>query len=232
MLIHIKKIAIAVAFILMFSSATSPFVKAEEVSKKEFVDFDLESINSIDDIPKELLDPNFYSEDEIIKIPLEYFNPSHPDTIDTIFIGNNSKKGEIHTSAIAAAAGVYLIPGIGPVALTVTGAVVIGGVTIAAGSWLYNKISYYFSKKAADAAAKKVPKSLKKSEGKVDLKKFKDKHGKTPAQKTSGTFKNGKWVITKDVANHIGYNGNKKAWKIGNPTRKASLDKYGNVISE
>ncbi|MEH3001287.1 hypothetical protein [Bacillus pumilus] len=86
---------------------------------------------------------------------------------------------------------VYLIPGIGPVALTV-----IGGVTIAAGSWLYNKISYYFSKKNADAAAKKIPKSLKKSEGKVDLKKFKDKHGKTPAQKTSGTFKNGNLVIT------------------------------------
>ncbi|AMM99280.1 hypothetical protein P5485_019185 [Bacillus pumilus] len=73
---------------------------------------------------------------------------------------------------------------------------------------------------------------LKKSEGKVDLKKFKDKHGKTPAPKTSGTFKNGKWIITKDVANHIDYNGNKKAWKIGTPTRKASLDKYGNVISE
>ncbi|MCY7525862.1 hypothetical protein MWG61_17355, partial [Bacillus safensis] len=53
------------------------------------------------------------------------------DTIDTIFIGNNSKKDEIHTLAIAAAAGVYLIPGIGPVALTVTSAVVIGGVTIA-----------------------------------------------------------------------------------------------------
>lgn len=50
--------------------------------------------------------------------------------------------------------------------------------------------------------------------------------------RTSGTFKNGKWVITKDNAGHIGYNGNKKAWKIGNPTRKASLDRFGNIIDK
>jgi hypothetical protein len=93
-------------------------------------------------------------------------------------------------------------------------------------------VSGYFSKKAAEKAADSVPNSLKKSRMKVDLSKFKDKNGNTPADKTSGTFSNGKWTITKDNSGHLGYNGNKKAWKIGNPTRKASLDRYGNVISK
>ncbi|WP_214734339.1 hypothetical protein [Exiguobacterium sp. s154] len=108
----------------------------------------------------------------------------------------------------------YFIPGIGQVAITVTGAVVIGGTTIAAGSWLYNKVTAYFGKKDAEEAASKIPKSLKKTNMQVDLSKFKDKNGRTPANKSSGIFTNGKWSITKDDTGHLGYNGNKKAWKI------------------
>jgi hypothetical protein len=58
---------------------------------------------------------------------------------------------------------------------------------------------------------------------KVDLAKVKHKNLKTPATKTNDTFTNGKWTITKDNSGHLGNNGNKKAWKIGNPTRQASL---------
>ena len=43
------------------------------------------------------------------------------------------------------------------------------------------------------------------------------------------------WNIKKDEAGHIGYNGEKKAWKVwkkGASKRTASLDKKGNVIDE
>lgn len=44
----------------------------------------------------------------------------------------------------AAAAGVYLIPGVGEVALAATGAIILGGVTIGAGHWAYKTITSYF----------------------------------------------------------------------------------------
>ena len=130
------------------------------------------------------------------------------------------------------------IPGIGKVAIAVTGAIIIGGVTIKAGSWLYNKISTYFAKKEAEEAAEKIPKKLKsKSDDmKVDLGKFKNKYGKTAKQTTSNPpFTNGNWYLEKDEAGHLGYNGEKKVWKLwkkGEKKRTASLDKHGNVISK
>lgn len=203
------------------------------VQKETSTDWNFE-YNSIEEVPKELFEPGYYSEDEIIYLPSEYLNPYHPDTISRIYTNdsNSQQDGKIRKMAIPVAAGIYLIPGIGEIAITVTGGLVIAGVAVSAGSWIYNKVSAYFSKKAAEGAAAKIPKSLKKSGMQVDLSKFKDKNGKTPVSRTSGTFKNGKWIITKDSAGHIGYNGNKKAWKIGNPKRKGSLDKSGNIIDE
>lgn len=193
--------------------------------------------NSIEEVPKELFEPGYYSEEEIIYLPSEYLNPYHPDTISTTYANGDSKQkdGEIRTMAFPiAAAGIYMIPGIGQVAITATGGLIVAGVAVSAGSWIYNKVSAYFSEKAAKEAAAKIPKSLKKSGSSttVDLSKFKDKFGKTPLSRTSGTFKNGKWVITKDSAGHIGYDGTKKAWKIGNPKRVGSLNKNGKVIDE
>lgn len=54
---------------------------------------------------------------------------------------NNS----VTNRGIAAAAGVYFIPGVGQVLITVTGAIIVAGVTVCVGSWLYNKISTYFA---------------------------------------------------------------------------------------
>ncbi|MDL5378435.1 hypothetical protein ACNOIU_16055 (plasmid) [Exiguobacterium mexicanum] len=202
-------------------------------SSEEYTDWNFE-YKSIEEVPKELLEPGFYSEEEIFHIPSEYLDPYHPDTIYTTYdpYSNDSESGQVQTFALGAAAGVYFIPGIGQVAITVTGAVVIGGATIAAGSWLYNKVTAYFGKKDAEQAASEIPKSLKKTNMQVDLSKFKDKNGRTPANKSSGTFKNGKWVITKDNSGHLGYNGNKKVWKIGNPGRTGSLDSNGYIIDK
>jgi len=136
----------------------------------------------------------------------------------------------------ALVAGTWWIPGVGQVMITITGVVTIAGVTIAAGSWVYNKVKAYFSEKDAKDAASKVPNKLKSGDMQVDLGKFKDKNNKTPLNKSSGTFKNGDWEIVKDTSGHTGYNGNPKAWKLNNTTKKpprvASLDKYGNIIDK
>lgn len=232
-----KRIAASLAFLLMSSVITTTFASVNEseeslIENEVTTDWEFE-YNSFEEIPKELLEASYFSDEEIIYIPEEYLDPYHDDTIYTTQnVYGSPNNGGVQTYAIGAAAGVYYIPGIGQVAITVTGVLVIGGATIAAGSWLYNKVSAYFSKKSAESAADKIPKSLKSSDMKVDLKKFKDKTGSTPADRTSGTFTNGKWTITKDNSGHLGYNGNKKAWKIGNPLRQASLDRYGNVISK
>ena len=41
--------------------------------------------------------------------------------------------------------GVYAIPGVGQVAVAITGTIIIGGITIAVGSWLYSKIKAWFA---------------------------------------------------------------------------------------
>lgn len=67
--------------------------------------------------------------------------------------GNLDSEG-IQTRAIAVLAGVYFIPGIGKIALTVTGVVIVGGVTYKAGSRIHNKVAVYFAEKAYKKAKK------------------------------------------------------------------------------
>ncbi|MCM1158386.1 MAG: hypothetical protein NC300_06315 [Bacteroidales bacterium] len=43
------------------------------------------------------------------------------------------------------AAGLYFIPGVGQVLITVAGVVIVSGIVICVGSWLYNKITIYFA---------------------------------------------------------------------------------------
>lgn len=89
----------------------------------------------------------------------------------------------------------------------------------------------WIMKAAAEDAAAKIPKKLKKSDDVVDLGKFKDKYGNTPVTKNSGEFKNGEWSIDKDTAGHTGYDGTVKKWKIKkNGNRIGSLNKDGKVI--
>ncbi|MDF1508710.1 hypothetical protein PZE06_10960 [Robertmurraya sp. DFI.2.37] len=84
-----------------------------------------------------------------------------------------------------------------------------------------NQVSAYFRKKAAEKAAADIPKSKKSLILQV-------------ISKSSGTFTIGKWKIDKDESGHTGYNGNKRAWKVGNTSTKriASLDKYENIIGD
>ncbi|MED1947050.1 MULTISPECIES: hypothetical protein [Brevibacillus] len=88
-------------------------------------------------------------------------------------------------------------------------------------------------KKAAEDVADSLPNDIMDDDITVDLGSFKDKHGNTPLTKSSGEFKNGKWTVEKDTAGHLGWNGEKKAWKLKKSgDRKASLDKDGVVLGK
>ncbi|MBU8772007.1 hypothetical protein [Cytobacillus oceanisediminis] len=150
---------------------------------KEVVGWEFE-YDSFEEIPTELLEPGYYSEEDIIYIPAEYQNPYHPDTIGTTYYPyGNPQEGGFQTFAIGAAAGVYFIPGIGQVAITVTGALVIGGATIAAGSWLYNKVAGYFAEKAYEKAKKDGAKTSNHSTQSTSTKSSLDTTGKPLSSK-------------------------------------------------
>lgn len=131
------------------------------------------------------------------------------------------------TNRAAAVAGVYFIPGIGQIAIAATGVIIVGGVAIAAGSWLWNTITSWLSDSHSQKIAKiraSIPSSLRKSNGDVDLGKF------TKKQKGRQEWKAGNgWSIDKDTAGHGG-----KKWKLKNKQGKrvASLGKNGEVLGD
>lgn len=141
--------------------------------------------------------------------------------------GDNTDKQLAFVPAVAA--GTYFVPGVGEVAIAASGAIVVGGITIKAGSALYDKIKDFFSDSQKVVSSKyNIPKSLLDSDGKVKLGGFKDKNGRTPLNKSGGSFKKGNWSVDKDKSNHGG-----RKWKLkNNGKRKASLDENGKVLSD
>lgn len=125
-----------------------------------------------------------------------------------------SQNNQQNSRAVAVLA-VYFVPGLGEVALLATGAIAIGATVYSVGSWAYNTFTNWLktsAKKEAQDAAKKVSNKVKVngSNDKVDLGQFKDKNGKTPKNKNSGTFtstKDKRYTIKKDTAGHTGYDG-------------------------
>lgn len=126
---------------------------------------------------------------------------------------------------MAIAAGVYFIPGIGEVAILATGAIAVAGVTIAAGSWLYETITEWLSdSEAQEIAAIKaqIPSRFRTDSGDVDLSKFTEK-----VKGSSSLREKGGWTVDKDTAGHGG-----SAWKLKDKSGKrvASLDSDGKVL--
>ncbi|SET54334.1 hypothetical protein SAMN05443270_0430 [Lacrimispora sphenoides] len=130
---------------------------------------------------------------------------------------------------MAIAAGVYFIPGIGEIAIAATGAIVVAGVTIAVGSWLYNTITDWLNDSDARKIAKikgKIPARVRDDNGDVDLGKFDQKvngKGKVAYKEKGG------WTIEKDTAGH----GDRK-WKLKDKKDKrvASLGENGEVLAD
>jgi RHS repeat-associated protein len=122
----------------------------------------------------------------------------------------------------AIAVGVYFIPGIGEVALLATGAVVLGGITYKAGSWIANKVKTYQSKKVKEIS-KKIPNRLKKSDDTVDIDQFEGGSQTRVNQKTG-------WSIERDRAKGQSHGGSYWKLKDKKGKRVATLDKYGKIL--
>lgn len=120
-------------------------------------------------------------------------------------------------------AGTWYIPGVGEVVVTVVGVVIVAGVTIKAGTWIYNTVKNWFAERAEIKAVQdKIPSRLKNKNGNVDLGKFKQKvTGKTSYKEDGG------WTIDKDTSGH-GWSTWKLKDKAGN--RVGSLDANGKVL--
>ena len=138
---------------------------------------------------------------------------------------NNQDSGAAQTYA-AIAAGAYFIPGIGQILIAATGVITVAGVTIAAGSWLYETITEWLSdSEAQEIAAIKaqIPSRFRTDSGDVDLSKFDEKvSGNSVKYKEDGG-----WTVEKDTSGHGG-----SAWKLKNKSgeRVASLDANGKVL--
>ena len=71
-------------------------------------------------------------------------------------------------SAVALVAGTWWIPGVGEVIITAAGVIIVGGAVIAAGTWIYNAVTDWFTQRAEISAAKSnIPSRLKDGNGNV-----------------------------------------------------------------
>lgn len=164
------------------------------------------------------LSPGFYSNilqiSEQDKMEIQRFLKEREENVYKP-LRNERVAGYICTTAAPAVVAVYFIPGIGEVALLATGAIVVGGITYYAGSWMYNKIMPYI-------IGFYIPNRLKKNGDTVDLSKFNKKIRGKQAYKEDGG-----WYIEKDTAGHGG-----SKWKLKKPNgeRVASLDEKGKIL--
>lgn len=215
-----KALLVILSFSLIFS-VVGPSISSAEVSTdiKEYG-----QTNQTDGIT--LFEDGIIINDKFYT--LEEFD-HYLDNVQIVDLSEGEENNTGISLAFAPAAGIYFIPGIGQVTLAATGAIIVGGITIKAGSALYKTIKNFFNNPKRVVASKYgIPKSLLNSNGNVKLGSFKDKHGNTPLKKSSGTFKNGKWSVQKDTAGHGG-----RKWKLKKDgKRKASLDKNGKVLSK
>ena len=140
---------------------------------------------------------------------------------------NKAVKIETPQTRAAIAAGIYFIPGIGQIAIAATGAIVVAGVAVAAGSWLYDTITNWLSDSTAREIAEvraKIPSRIRDENGDVDLGQFDQKvSGKTAYKEKGG------WVIDKDNAGHGG-----RKWKLKDKSgnRVASLGENGEILGK
>ena len=133
---------------------------------------------------------------------------------------------EIHlNSAAALVAGTWFVPGVGEVIITATGVILISGVAVEVGSWVYDAVTDWFAKQAEIKEAKaNIPSRLKDGDGNVKVGDFNQPvSGKTAYKEKGG------WTIEKDTAGHGG-----RKWKLKNKKgdRIASLDENGKVLGK
>lgn len=159
----------------------------------------------------------------------KYYNQTQFERMLNKAYSSYTTEDNIATLSSVAIVSAYFIPGIGEVAITVTGAVILAGVTIKAGTWIYKKIKKWVKQKKIEKqeinnAKSKIPSRLKDKNGNVNLGLFNQnvRGGKSKKEK-------GGWSIDKDTAGHKG-----SKWKLKDKknNRVASLDGKGRVVGK
>lgn len=199
-----KKIIFLLTFVLFLSSIGTTGLYSVKASQLESEETNVDPANSSLAVLDNgiLIDGEFYTPKQFEK---------YLKSVEIVLVSDNVTTEESSIQFyFALAPTIYFVPGVGQVALLATGAIVVSGVTIATGTWLYKTISNYFNDPVRVISSNYgIPKSLLDSSGRVRLGSFKDKHGNTPLKKSAGSFKNGKWSVEKDTAGHGG-----RAWKL------------------
>lgn len=109
----------------------------------------------------------FLTRDRVLNINLYFYCLNNPvNLIDNYGLDPNAA-----AATLGAFSGIYMIPGIGQVAILVTGVVIVAGVTIYTSSWLFRKVKDYIHSIRFD-----IPKKLFKNgnSNQIDLNKFKN----------------------------------------------------------
>ena len=122
-------------------------------------------------------------DDSGITINGVYYTPKEfEELLDTAEpIDTPKPRVQTRSAAIAgASAGAYFIPGVGEVLIAATGAVIVGGVAITAGTWAYKKIVSYFKEHTKNKRKSTHNKHTKPRPGRNTEKKKDPKKGWKP----------------------------------------------------
>lgn len=130
-----KILSILLVLSLIFTTTITPFDFAHAVNtSKDDNNLDTPIIEQIIVVDDGLyINDTFYSKEEFEAL-LE----------QAVYIENEMTPFAI-TGALA---GTWVVPGVGPIVITATGIILVGGAVIAAGTWIYNTIDAFFAEKA------------------------------------------------------------------------------------
>lgn len=166
-----KKIALALTFALSIMFV-NPIIEVKAYTSNNF------------ELNEQIEIPNLILSEAEIKLANDYIQSQ----LDN---GNIA----IMPRSVAALAGTFLIPGIGQVAITTAGVIIVGGAVVTAGSWLGQKVTSWVKTYKFNKSAEKTLKKIGKDNNKIH-------HIMNPKHNWNKFFNNPKWsnvapIITK-----------------------------------
>lgn len=131
-----------IIFTLFLTSVFVPLtsVNAVVISDNNLLNTDVQDVELTPDI--NVVDTGIYIND------IFYSKEEFDVLLNQAIYVENGQPGLTTFSLAGTLAGTYVIPGIGPIVITITGGLIIGGTVIAAGTWVYNTVEAYFAEKA------------------------------------------------------------------------------------
>ncbi|KPG69505.1 hypothetical protein [Enterococcus sp. RIT-PI-f] len=175
------KVIVFVSILSLFVSLAYPGINilADEEQNGQVSLWDIEEENEVQYDKKEASATIDITKNKLIINGVTYNKVKLLHLLNTAYELSSSSSCD-RQPRFAAVAGVYLIPGVGEVALAATGAIILGGVTIGAGHWAYKTITSYFSNKASGPVGKS---NLKKQGRELNNKARNNKNFKSRSNK-------------------------------------------------